>query len=246
MVDLNLSVEVTFKGRGLHRFLAVYKEKLPPAIDNKNINIAGRLTKQAKKNLRDTRLRPAEVGQRPRSRLTGTLAGGKGRRGAIRGSALQKGRTSAGNRRQGKGVGWPEIAVLDRKARHWRSLEFGTPFVTIPRGVFFRKGTAVSPGPRNRADVFFTYKEFLRKKGLRRGTTKQTIRQRRARQRAIHDADGKLLLTGSKGNGPNRGAGIEAKFFLKNAWDTVAGPKGEKAFGETIEVIDRVFRRFRS
>ena len=241
---LEIEVDFVYKGRGIHRFLAVYTSRFGPEIDNQNISIAGRLTKQAKKNLDATRLRPAEIGSRPQSRLTGTLGGTKGRKGAIQGNALMKGSTPGGGRRQGKGVGWPRLDILDRRARHWRSLEYGTPYVTIPRGVFLRGGTAVSPGARNRDDVFVTYKEFLRKKGLRRGTTGLSSPQRSARKRVLRTDSGKLLLTGAQSRGPNRGAGIEAKFFLKNAWDTVAGPEGELAFKEYVEVVDRVFRRF--
>ena len=63
------------KGDPARLFSTVLKEKAGPEMDRKNINIAARLTTRAKQNLEATRLRDAEKGARPRSRLTGTLTG---------------------------------------------------------------------------------------------------------------------------------------------------------------------------
>lgn len=200
-----------------------------PAIDSKNRNIAGRLTIQAKKNIDITRLRPQEQGSRPDKRLTGTLQGRRGRSSAIQGEALNPGVNKSYARRQGKGVGWPKLDVLNRRARHWRALEYGTPYVTMPRGVFL---------PTSEGDVFYSYADYLRKRGLKRGLriTKLSARQRSARERALRDAK----LVGRD----RRGAGIKAKHFLENAWEEIVGANGEKAFGEQVDIIRGVFDDF--
>lgn len=233
------------QGKGVHLFHAIYKRRFGPEIDSKNRNTAGRLTKQAKKNIDDTRLRQAEKGSRPHNRLTGRLQGHTGHSSAIQGEALNPGATAGGNRRQGKGVGWPKLDVLNRRARHWRSLEYGTPYVTMPKGVFLPESggtTPVGQGARSSGDVFYSYSDFLKKRGLRRGLRirKLTARQRSARQKAIGQQGRANFLVGRN----RRGRGIKAKHFLENAWDEIAGPDGKKAFDEQVDVARNIFAEF--
>jgi hypothetical protein len=231
------------EGRGVHLFLVRYQRRLGPAIDSMNRNIAGRLTKQAKKNIDDTRLRESEKGSRPSKRLTGTLQGHSGRSSAIQGEALNPGATNSNAARQGKGVGWPKLDVLQRRARHWRSLEYGTPYVTMPRGVFLNEGGSIQqPSARSGGDVFYSYSDYMRKTGLRRGPRfrKLTQRQSQARQGRIRQTGRSNFLVGKE----RRGSGIKAKHFLQNAWEDVVGTSGEKAFQEQVQVIEKIFPDF--
>jgi hypothetical protein len=244
-----------FDGNAAYLFSTILRRKAGPEMDRKNINVAARLTTKAKQNLEDTRLRDAERGSRPRSRLTGTLTGHSGRSSAIRGNALFTGVLPSGGR-QGKGVGWPRVDILERRARHWRVLEFGTPYVTMPLGVFLRGGVAVAPGPGTPTDVFYTHREVYQKAGLRRGTTALTVRQRNARRKRAPRGTlsgrraERTLTRGAQGpqivGRDRRGGPIEAKHFLENAWNEIVGPNGEKAFGEQVKIIEDVFREFRS
>ena len=119
-------LQYQLKGDAAFLFLLRWKQQKLPGLDNIHRNTAQRLTIKAMQNLDDTRLRPKESGSRPNSRLTGTLQGKHGHSRAIRGTVLSPGSTASG-KRQAKGVGWPQKDLLDRRARHWRALEFGTP-----------------------------------------------------------------------------------------------------------------------
>jgi hypothetical protein len=110
----------------------------------------------------------------------------------------------------------------------------------MPRGLFLRGGEPAQPGPRSGADTFITYGEFLRQKGLRRGTTPLTPRQKAARRRAISPRGVNMLVGRTR-----KGAGIEAKHFLENAWDEIVGANGEKAFREHVQIVRKVFQDFR-
>jgi hypothetical protein len=99
----------------------------------------------------------------------------------------------------------------------------------MPRGVFL-------PSPRG--DVFYSYTDYLRKRGLRRGQRafRQTASQRKARRKALMDAK----LVGRD----RRGAGIKAKHFLEDAWKEVVGPDGVKAFDEQVGIVRKTFSDF--
>ncbi len=234
---------VRTEGKGVHLFLVRYQRRLGSEIDSMNRNIAGRLTKQAKKNIDATRLRPAERGERPEKRLTGALQGHSGRTSAIQGQALNPGATVGGAARQGKGVGWPKLDVLNRRARHWRALEYGTPYVTMPRGLFIKGSEAQPAGARSGGDVFYSYADYLRKRGLRRGLRIRKLSQRQsaARRRVVGGAAAPNFLVGKT----RRGKGIKAKRFLEGAWNEIVGPDGKKAFDEQVKVINSVFSDFK-
>lgn len=233
-----------FEGDAAYRFAVALKRKAEPQLDSKHRNIAGRLTRKAKENLEDSRLRDEERGSRPRSRLTGTLTGHSGRRSAIQGNALYPGVAPSGGR-QGKGVGWPRTDVLDRRARHWRRLEFGTGPFKIPRGLFLTgKGGRPSYWPGDASsDVFVTYREYIRSQGLRRGTTGLSSRQLAARRRRVAPTGlrGSTFLVGKEGVTKK---GIKAKHFLKDAWEEIVGPDGRKAFDEEVRIMRDAFREF--
>lgn len=244
---MEINVRLAVQGKGIHLFYALYTERLGPELDKQNIRLAGELTKRAKANLKSDIKRPQEHGERPHARLTGTLTGPNS---AIQGNAISLGTTPSGAGRFGKGVGWPNREILDRRARHWRRLEFGSGPFEMPRGVFLQGGTPQYPNARTRSDVFYTYSEYLRMRGLRRGSTFQgrlTQRQAAARQRAVGATFGggrrRSFLVGGKGK---MARGIEAKNFIGDAWNEIMGPKGEKYFKETDRVITEVFKRLRS
>ena len=232
-------IGVRRSGDGVGLFLLKFTKKMVPHLDLRNAATAGRLTKQAIANLDTNRLRRAEKDERTHARLTGAFEGRNGRPRAIQGEAIRKGFAAGGGKRQGKGVGWPKKDVLDRRARHWRALEFGTPYVTMPRGLFLQGGSPQYPSHRTRGDVFHTYREYIRGRGLRRGyRSRLTGRQATARQKAVASTVGggrrRSFLVGAD----KRGRGIEAKHFLEDAWDEVVGPGGEKAYAEYVKIID--------
>lgn len=240
-----VSVKVT--GDPIRGFLATYVSRWGPEYDNLNVNIAQRLTRQAKKNLDDDIIRKEERGHRPRSRLTGTLTGHTGHSSAIQGEAIGRGGTTG---EQGRGVGWPKIDVLDRRARHWRRLEFGTGPFEMPRGFILQgqKGSPVIPvrGAQVSSHVFMPTREYFRSVGLRRGTRgRTTVRQRAARKRIITPPSG--ITRGSRRTSyltSGKARGITAKHFLQEAWDEVAGREGEKAFKEHVDVVRKVFGKY--
>lgn len=177
-------------------------------MDRFHKNAAQRMTKAAKKNIDDTRERPGEKGSRSHYRLTGALQGHSGRTASIKGNAIGLGSTPSGGRRQGKGVGWPQVALLDRRARHWRRLEYGVGGFWMPRGVFVNSGS----GP-----AFYTRRE-ARAENL--GYSPRIATQ-------------------------NWAKGIEAKHFLKNAWETVVGKGGRLVADEYGKIIDKTYQEFR-
>lgn len=228
---------VKVMGDPLRGFLATYVSRWGPEYDKLNVNIAQRLTRQAKKNLDDGRIRDKERGNRPRSRLTGTLQGHSGHSAAIQGEAIGRGGTSG---QQGRGVGWPKLDVLDRRARHWRRLEFGTGPFEMPRGFILEGRRTVPPvrGMRNPSHTFMPTREHFRREGLTRGTLgTKTSRQRRARSRRVQPGSRVRLTSGMA-------RGITAKHFLQEAWDEVAGRNGEKAFKQHVRVVRSVFREY--
>lgn len=184
-------------------------------MDRFHINTAGRLTKAAIRNLESNILRPQERGSRSHYRLTGSLTGHSGRTRSIKGNALNLGSTPSGGRRQGKGVGWPQVALLDRRARHWRRLEYGTGPFKMPKGVFIDTGAG---------DVFYTGRE-AKAEGL----------NNEGRGRDFRSA-------GAATSGWAKG--IEAKHFLRDAWDEVVGPDGRVVANKYGQIINRTYQGF--
>lgn len=227
-------------GNPAYGFSVRLKGNFPAALDRTHINIAARLTARAKENLGSGILRKAEQGNRPQSRLTGALFGGHGRKAAVRGEALNKGRGfSVSGKKAGKGVGWPVLIDLERRARHWRSLEFGAPYVTMPQGVFVFNGEAQVPSARTQGHTFMQLGEFYRSKGLRGGLAPRGKKRRQIRKRRI---GGGSFVVGRE----RRGGPIEAKFFLTDAWEEIVGRNGEGVAKEYQVVIREVFSDFQA
>lgn len=228
------------EGDGFGIFLLRLRERVYPSLDNYNKNVASRLTKRSIQILDETRIRPKEEGWRRSKRLTGTLAGRHGRSRAITGEALRK-----GEGRQLTGVGWPDRQLLDRRARHWRRLEYGTGPFPMPLGLFLRGNKPSWGGGDPSTDRFVTYREYISGQRLTRGTTPLTERQRRARQRRVApgwiSALARRRTTFLVGQSGMTKRGIEAKQFIQRSWEEIVGPDGEIAFRKWIEIVETNF-----
>lgn len=219
MIELRITSDMTKTSakNPFYRFSLRYRNRLLPEIDNYNRNLAARLTKHARDKLKEGARRPQERGSRPKKRLTGRLGP------AITGSARNAGAGSgSGGSRVGRGVQWPNVNNLNRRARHWRTVEFGREGVRLPKGVWI---------PGSGGDVFYTYLDFLKSQRL---STSRLIgrRSRGARGRAVASA----LAAGGKFQ-TETVASIEGRFFLTETWNEVVGPNGEHVENDYRKII---------
>lgn len=197
-------------------FYLQYTQRLLPEFDNYNRNLAARLTRRARKKLQGEARRPQERGSRPHARLTGRLGP------AITGSALNTGPgRGVGGSAVGRGVGWPNLDVLDRRAKHWRMVEFGGQ-TQIPTGIFVD-------------DVFHTYRDYLRVRGL--STSILAGRpSRRARTRAVGQERRRAAARFAREPLVRRQEiTIEGRNFLTETWEELVGSDGQ--------VVERDYRR---
>ena len=232
------------------RFQAALERFAGPELDNIHKQVAIRLTTRAKAILEGNLERPWESGSRTGSRLTGTLTGKHGRKAAIRSQILNRGAGA----RQARGVGFPDVAELDRRAAHWRGIEYGWPSMTMPPGVFLNNGTPQALGPRKAGDRFFTYGEFARRgralgeEGFRRvrghagplgPVSSRRIRFERSRRTAAEGGRGTFFRGGPV-------EGIQGKGFLQQAWDEVVGPDGANIASRYRKALTEIFGEFRT
>lgn len=222
-------------------FYARLTRRVGPRFDNIHKQVTIQLTTAAKAILEGGRVRPWESGARPHARLTGTLTGHTGHGAAIKATVLTPARGE-----QGRGVSFPDVNQLNRRARHWRVLEYGTPYVTMPHGVFTAGlGGAAQPlRERTKGDIFQTYQDFIRRQGLRGGSVRFSAsrkRSSRARQKRVAPVKDVPRLK-KKGFG----RGWEGKFFLRQAWDQVVGPGGQNIFDRYRKAITEELGQFRS
>jgi hypothetical protein len=112
----------------------------------------------------------------------------------------------------------------------------------IPLGLFLRGGKPSWGGGSPATDRFITYREYISSEGLRRGTTRKSIAQRRARQRRVAPEGLSVLarrrtsfLVGQSGM---TGKGIEAKHFIQRSWEETVGNEAEIAFRKWIGIIE--------
>lgn len=205
-------------------------------MDGIHKQVAIRLTAEAKRNLEVSSVRPWESGQRSRYRLTGVLTGKHGQTAAIQSRILNRGEGV-----QGKGVGFPDVKVLDRRAKHWRGLEEGWPYMTMPTGLFVAGGQAQPLRGRTAGDTYMLYAEYLKSTGLRNKFTGVRSRQARGRRLNVRQ-DGQRARTVLR---KKRVSGIEGKHFIAEAWDHVVGPNGQNIATEYSKAIARNFAEFR-
>lgn len=206
--------------------------RLGPKFDNINGRVGAELTITAIKILEAKKVRPWETGQRKKYRETGKIAGHSGRSRALKSVVLGRGP----GQRAGRGVQFPDTDLLDRRAKHWRVVEEGTPFVTMPAGVFVRGRDAQPLRERTPGDQFITYREFVRLRGIRQGGRRD--RSSRARTRAT-------ATEGRSYREPGRGQGFEGKFFIRGAWEEVVGRNGEKVAQRYSKAIEEELGPFR-
>lgn len=227
-----------FKFRaGLERFAG-------PEIDGIHKQVAVRLTTAAKQNLEARQDRPWESGNRRGHRLTGVLTGKHGHKAAIQSRIINR-----GGEAQAKGVGFPDLTELDRRAKHWRGLEYGWPYMTMPTGLFIRDGSPQPLRARTSGDTFIMYGEWARRaRALGEPGTKAArgplgpIGQRRTR----FEAGRRSRAEGGRGVVRQRGRvrGIEGRRFLERAWNDVAGPRGEKIIEQYEKKLKEIFGEF--
>lgn len=210
--------------------------RLGPRFDNINQRVAADLTTAGIKILNDQKVRPWESGSRKKHRETGKIAGHSGRSRALKSIVLGRG----AGQRAGRGVQFPDTELLDRRTKHWRVVEEGTPYVTIPSGVFSDSSGRAQPLARGRTDGdrFMTYREFVRSKGIRQGGRRD--RSSRARGRATRNEGGRTFW-----KGPARGRGYEGKFFIRGAWEQVVGRDGALVAQKYSKAIEDELGSFR-
>ncbi len=216
-----------------------------PALDNIHKQVAIQLTTQAKAILEQTIVRPWESGNRTGHRLTGRLTGKHGHKAALQSRVL-----NAGPAKQAKGVGFPDIAELDRRAAHWRGLEYGWPFMTMPTGLFLQGGTPQPLRGRTAGDTFILYGEYARRARVAGvGGTKRArgrlgpVGQRRIafrKGRRTESEGGRGVIARSQ-----RVEGIEGRHFIEDSWDFVVGANGEHIFTKYQKAIQDIFGDFR-
>jgi hypothetical protein len=242
-IKYRLIGDPAFKFRlGLERFAG-------PEIDDIHKQVAVQLTTEAKRILQASIKRPWESGNRSGFRLTGALTGKHGRKAAIQTRIINR-----GGEAQAKGVGFPDIAELNRRAAHWRRLEYGDEAIGVtnilPTGLFIQGGTPQPLRGRTAGDTFILLGEFSRRaRALGAGGA------RRARgplgpigQRRVRFEPGRRTETeGGRGNvrltAPAKP--IEKKEFLQGAWDSVAGPEGRLIIDKYEKAIQDIFGEFR-
>lgn len=202
-------------------------------MDNIHKQVSIDLTKEAKRNLDVSVVRPWESGSRPNYRMTGKLTGRHGNRSAIVTRIL-----IPGEGRQGKGVGFPDVELLDRVAKHWRRLEYGDKALgyenVLPGGVFINGGR---PQPlqrgRSAGDVFMTSGEYYRSSQRRGGSRNRrlTVREDGYKERTFHTR--------------KRVKPIQGKHYLREAWEYVVGPAGRNIAQKYHKAIDEAFSSFK-
>jgi hypothetical protein len=215
-----------------------------PEIDGIHKQVAVQLTTEAKRILEQSLVRPWESGNRSGHRLTGVLTGKHGHKAAIQSRIINRGGPS-----QAKGVGFPDIAELDRRAAHWRGLEFGWPYMTMPTGLFIQGGTPQPLRARTAGDTFIMYGEFARRaralsvEGTRRAEGPLgPIGQRRTR----FEAGRRTRTEGGRGvlHQKGRVEGITGRHFLEDAWNHVAGPQGRNIIDKYESKLREIFGEF--
>lgn len=227
-------------------FEAALERFAGPEMDNIHKQVAIRLTATAKQYLEASTVRPWESGVRTGHRLTGTLTGKHGRKSAIRASVRNRG----GDARQGRGVSFPDVQLLDRRARHWRGLEFGWAYMTMPTGLFLRGGSPTPLGPRTPGDTFVLYGEFTRRaralgaSGVRSGRGRLgPIAKRRIQfeRKQRTKAEGGRRVVRRR----DRVEGIEGRHFLRSAWEDVVGRDGQQVAAQYQKAINEIFAEYR-
>ena len=215
-----------------------------PEIDNIHRQVAIALTTEAKRNLEQSIVRPWESGNRSRHRLTGRLTGKHGHKSAIQARIVNRGGVA-----QAKGVGFPDVALLDSRARHWRGLEYGWAYMTMPAGLFLQGGTPQPLGPRTAGDTFIMYGEYARRaRSLRTGGTRsgrgalgpvgtRRIQFQKGQRTAAEGGRGTFRRAG-------RVEGIEGRHFLEEAWNFVVGPNGRNITARYQKAIRDIFPEF--
>jgi hypothetical protein len=225
------------------QFRVALEQFAGPELDNIHKQVGIQLTTQAKAILEQTIVRPWESGNRTGHRLTGRLTGKHGHKAALQARIL-----NPGEAKQAKGVGFPDIAELDRRAAHWRGLEYGWPFMTMPAGVFLQGGRPQPRRARTAGDQFFTYGEFLTRERVF-GRTEKAPRGPLGPRAARRIRFKKGTRTRVEGRGTFRQSqrveGIEGRHFIEDAWDHVVGPNGEHIFDRYQKAIRVIFGDFR-
>lgn len=230
------------------RFEASLERFAGPEMDNIHKQVAIQLTTEAKKILEQSLLRPWESGQRSGHRLTGTLAGKHGHNSAIRAEIRNRGGSGA---RQGRGVAFPDVQLLDRRAAHWRRIEYGdktTP--TMPTGLFLQGGVPQPLRGRTSGDVFFLYGEYARRARVTRvgGTRPARGRLGPVSQRRTQFGRGRRTeAEGGRGVVRRRAPveRIKGKHFLEQSWEHVVGPDGQKIASRYQKKINEIFAEYR-
>jgi len=216
-------------------------------LDNIHKQVALQLTVQAKAILEQTIVRPWESGNRTGHRLTGRLTGKHGHKAALQSRIINPGKGVVA-----KGVGFPDVAELDRRAAHWRGLEYGWNFMTMPAGLFLQGGTPQQLRGRTAGDTFILYGEYARRaRAFGTGGTKKAPRgplgpvgSRRVgfeRGRRTQAEGGRGVVRPRK----SRVRGIEGRHFIEDAWNHVVGPNGAHIFDQYQKAIRQIFGEFR-
>jgi hypothetical protein len=142
------------------------------------------------------------------------------------------------------------VELLDRQAKHWRGLEYGWAYMTMPTGLFLRDGDPTPLGPRTSGDIFFLYGEYARRARVGR---REGIRPARGRlgpvaQRRIEfergqrtKAEGGRKIVRRRG----RVEGIKGRHFLENAWNEVVGTDGQQIVARYDKRINEIFAEYR-
>lgn len=243
-----VSLRYRLTGDAAAGFEAALERFAGPEMDNIHKQVAINLTKTAKRNLESSLLRPWESGSRSGHRLTGRLTGKHGRKSAIRASVRNRGGSGA---RQGRGVAFPDVDLLNRQAAHWRRLEYGdktTP--TMPTGLFLSGGAPQPLRGRTAGDVFFLYGEYARRA---RVTRREGVRSGRGRlgpiaQRRVAFEKGKRTKAEGGGKVVRREAPVEriqGKHFLESAWEEVVGRDGGQVAIKYRKKINEIFAQYR-
>lgn len=227
---------------GLERFAG-------PEIDGIHQQVAIALTTAAKRNLEERIQRPWESGVRTKHRRTGALTGKHGRSTAIKSRVINRGAVA-----QAKGVGFPDIAELNRRAAHWRRIEFGDEAIGVtnimPTGLFIQGGTPQPLRGRTAGDTFILYGEFARRaRGLSAGGVRAAhgplgpVGGRRVR----FEAGRRTSAEGGRGRVHLRGpvSPIQGKHFLQDAWESVAGTRGQHIITKYEKRLREVLGDFR-
>ncbi len=230
-------------GDGAFKLRIAMEQFAGPELDNVHKQVAIDLTTEAKHILEQTVVRPWESGNRTGHRLTGRLTGKHGHKAAIQSRII-----NPGPAQQAKGVGFPDVAELDRRAAHWRGLEYGWPFMTMPAGLFLQGGAPQPRRGRTAGDQFFTYGEFLTRERVF-GRTEKAPRGPlgpRKERRVRFKPGTRTRIEGRDTFGRSqRVKGIEGRHFIENAWNFVVGPQGAHILTKYKKAIQAIFGDFR-